>query len=147
MQFVENVLWKEVLKHNPKVWIWGGDNVYSDTDDMTLLKADYDQQLADKNYQQLISSVKLLGTWDDHDYGLNDGGVEFSKKQESQQEFLDFMGVSKTDVRRTRGGVYHSETLKHKKGKYYKEILNPDAAAVHSVKRRCVDKWCSDRYR
>jgi alkaline phosphatase D len=138
-----NLLWTSILENQPSVWIWGGDNVYSDTDDMTLLKADYDQQLADKNYQQLISSVKLLGTWDDHDYGLNDGGVEFSKKQESQQEFLDFMGVSKTDARRTRGGVYHSETLKHKKGnikviildtRYFRTSLTEDKATKKRYK-------------
>ena len=115
-QNTSNLLWEPILEHQPKVWIWGGDNVYSDTDNMTKLKADYNQQLADTSYQKLIASSKILGTWDDHDYGLNDGGVEFSKKNESQQEFLDFIGVSKTDSRRNRAGVYHSELINLEKG-------------------------------
>jgi alkaline phosphatase D len=115
-QFVENVLWKEVLKHNPNVWIWGGDNVYSDTDDMKKLKEDYNQQLQQEGYQKLLNTTKILGTWDDHDYGLNDGGTEFHAKNESQEQFLDFMGVDANDIRRDREGVYHSETIRSNEG-------------------------------
>lgn len=115
-QFVENVLWKEVLKHNPNVWIWGGDNVYSDTDDMKKLKNDYDLLLQQENYQKLINSTKILGTWDDHDYGLNDGGTEFHAKNESQEQFLDFIGVDANDIRRDREGVYHSEIIRSSEG-------------------------------
>ena len=115
-QYVENVLWKEVLKYSPKAWIWGGDNVYSDTDNMTKLKADYNQQLNQLGYKKLVKSTKILGTWDDHDYGLNDGGTEFHAKNASQEQFLDFMGVNANDVRRNREGVYHSEIIKTKKG-------------------------------
>jgi alkaline phosphatase D len=111
-----NVLWKPILSHKPEVWIWGGDNIYSDTYDMKKLESDYNTQLADKDYQKLIARTKILGTWDDHDYGLNDGGLEFEMKKESQQKFLDFFGVSKTDPRRSREGVYYSEVLHHKKG-------------------------------
>lgn len=115
-QDVENVLWKEVLKHRPKVWIWGGDNVYSDTDDMEKLKRDYDQQLNQSDYQKLINTSKILGTWDDHDYGLNDGGTEFHAKNGSLELFLDFIGVGDNDIRRNREGVYHSEIIKTKEG-------------------------------
>jgi alkaline phosphatase D len=83
---------------------------------MQKLESDYNVQLANKDYQKLQASTKILGTWDDHDYGLNDGGLEFEMKTESQQKFLDFLGVSQTDERRTREGVYHSELLHHKKG-------------------------------
>ena len=111
-----NVLWAPILNHKPDLWIWGGDNIYSDTNDMQKLESDYKVQLANKDYQKLQASTKILGTWDDHDYGLNDGGLEFKMKKESQQKFLDFFAVSQTDERRTREGVYHSELLHHKKG-------------------------------
>ncbi|MGZ0014746.1 alkaline phosphatase D family protein [Yeosuana sp. AK3] len=134
-QDVANLLWTSILKHNPDVWIWGGDNIYSDTDNMTKMKLDYNQQLSDKNYKKLIESTKILGTWDDHDYGLNDGGLEFVKKKESQQQFLDFIGVSPTDKRRRQAGVYHSEIIQHKKGtiniiildtRYFRSSLTDD---------------------
>jgi alkaline phosphatase D len=108
----ENFLWKEILKHQPNVWIWGGDNTYSDTDNMDTLRRDYQIVLDNPVYQQLQKSAKIFATWDDHDYGLNDGGVNFSAKRESQVAFLDFLGVSKTDKRRQQQGVYHAETMK-----------------------------------
>ncbi len=109
---LENFLWKEIVKHQPTAWIWGGDNVYSDTDNMDTLRLDYQLVLQNKDYQALQKNTKILGTWDDHDYGVNDGGFEFAAKRESQGAFLDFMGVSKTDKRREQAGVYHAETIK-----------------------------------
>ncbi len=130
-----NVLWNAVLEHQPDLWIWGGDNIYSDTDDMLKMKADYEKQWSDENYQKLSASTKILGTWDDHDYGLNDAGADYAKKKESQQLFLDFMGVAQTDARRSREGVYHSEVLIHQKGsikiilldtRYFRTALTED---------------------
>ncbi|MBL7817638.1 MAG: alkaline phosphatase family protein [Saprospiraceae bacterium] len=115
-QRLDNYLWKEIVKHRPSVWIWGGDNVYSDTTDMLVLKKDYETVLNHPDYKKLKSHAKVLGTWDDHDYGLNDGGVHYAAKKQSQQAFLDFMGVSKNDKRRQQEGVYHAETIKTKGG-------------------------------
>jgi alkaline phosphatase D len=112
----ENTLWKEVVKHQPSVWIWGGDNTYSDTDNMDTLKKHYQIVAENGDYQTLRKNTKILGTWDDHDYGLNDGGSEFGAKKESQQAFLDFMSVSKSDKRRKQEGVYYAETIKTNKG-------------------------------
>ncbi len=112
----ENKLWDDVLKNNPDLWIWGGDNIYSDTYDMTVLKTNYLVQAEQKDYKSFVSEVKILGTWDDHDYGMNDAGEEYPQKEESQQLFLDFMNVPKTSPRRKQKGVYHSEIIASKKG-------------------------------
>ena len=133
-QSFENKLWKPVLENNPIAWIWGGDIIYSDTDDMELMSQHYKQQLEQEGYGEIVKNMKVLGTWDDHDYGLNDGGAEYVAKAESQQLFLDFMGVSKTDSRREREGVYHSEIIETDKGnvnviildtRYFRSALTP----------------------
>ncbi|MCK0110103.1 alkaline phosphatase family protein [Flavobacteriaceae bacterium S0825] len=133
-QSFENKLWKPVLENNPIAWIWGGDIIYSDTDDMELMSQHYKQQLEQEGYGEIVKNMKVLGTWDDHDYGLNDGGAEYVAKAESQQLFLDFMGVSKTDSRREREGVYHSEIIETNKGsvnviildtRYFRSALTP----------------------
>ena len=123
-QYTDNVLWPEITKNNPKVWIWGGDNVYSDTDNMSKLRADYKTQKNQKGYKYFINTVDVLATWDDHDYGLNDGGKEFYKKKESQQEFLDFLNIKKDDPRRNQEGIYHSKTFKTKQGSIKVLILD-----------------------
>lgn len=35
--------------------------------------------------------MQVIGTWDDHDYGLNDAGKEFSGKNMTQKLLLDFL--------------------------------------------------------
>ena len=107
----ENVLWEAVLMNKPEVWIWGGDNIYSDTEDMQKMQQDYQQQREQKGYGDLERSVTVTGTWDDHDYGVNDGGTEYAKKKESQQLFLDFLKVPDDDERRSREGVYYARTF------------------------------------
>lgn len=104
---LENKLWDDILLNKPDVWVWGGDNIYADTSDMDKMKKMYDRQKSNPEYQKVLQKISVVGTWDDHDYGLNDGGLEWKHKQDSEQLFLDFMDVSKDDIRRNREGVYH----------------------------------------
>ncbi len=130
-----NLLWDDVLNTKPDVWVWGGDIIYADTEDMTELKRMYADQDEEAGYKKLKSNVEIIGTWDDHDYGLNDGGEEFKAKRESQQEFLDFMDVPADSPRRTQEGVYTSHDYKVKNGslkvlildtRYFRTELTPD---------------------
>ena len=109
-------LWKEILKNDPDVFLWGGDNIYSDTDNKMVMQAEYKAQKNNPEYQKLLQSVPVYGTWDDHDFGLNNGGKEWSFKDTSQQLFLDFMDVPADSERRDREGVYSSEVFKTEKG-------------------------------
>lgn len=44
----------------------------------------------------------IIGTWDDHDFGLNDGDGRLTIKEESAVCFLDFMREPKESARRSR---------------------------------------------
>lgn len=109
-------LWGSIVDNNPDLFIWGGDNVYADTADMQKLENDYNIQKANAGYQKLLASTEILATWDDHDYGQNDGGTNWEFKNESQQKFLDFLDVPVNDPRREREGVYHSKLYTTPKG-------------------------------
>ncbi|CAE8630244.1 unnamed protein product [Polarella glacialis] len=115
-------LWEHILARRPDVWIWGGDNVYADrltvqwspyprayfaAADIPHLRDLYAQQLAVPGYAKLLnSSISIVGTWDDHDYGINDGDKSFPLRQESQEAFLDFLGEPAGSPRRQQAGVY-----------------------------------------
>lgn len=109
---VENPFWDDILSMKPDVFIWGGDNIYADTRNIKKLERMYQAQNEVPAYAKLKNSVPILATWDDHDYGLNDGGKFFDKKKESQQAFLDFLNVPNDDERRKREGVYHAQTMR-----------------------------------
>ncbi|MFY0631223.1 MAG: alkaline phosphatase family protein [Flavobacteriaceae bacterium] len=115
-QFKENLLWAEIIKNNPQVWIWGGDNIYSSPYKKNKMQKDYKKQLSIKGYQDLKEQAEIIGIWDDHDYGLNDGGSEFSKKEEAQSMFLDFFDVPKDHPRRNQEGIYYSKVYQTDEG-------------------------------
>jgi alkaline phosphatase D len=115
-------LWSSIAGYKSNLWIWLGDNVYGDTDDMSVLKEKYDLQKARKEYKALFQKTPIIGIWDDHDYGKNDGGVEYAKKKESQQLLLDFLDIPKDAPQRSREGVYASYIF-GEKGKQIKIIL------------------------
>lgn len=112
----KNIFWDDIIALKPNVWIWGGDIVYADTNNMEKMKADYNLQKQQEGYSEVEKNMRVLGTWDDHDYGKNDAGVEYEKKKESQQLFLDFLNVDTDSPRRQQEGVYHTETFTTPKG-------------------------------
>ncbi|WP_299455478.1 alkaline phosphatase D family protein [uncultured Microscilla sp.] len=110
-QYMAQPLWQDIAQNNPTLWVWLGDNIYGDTQNMELMKSKYDQQLRNQGYKKLMEKVKVIGTWDDHDYGVNDGGGEFPKKKESQQLMLDFLKYPANSPVRQQEGVYNSYTI------------------------------------
>lgn len=138
-----NALWDDIYKESPNVFIWGGDNVYADTDNMKKLAAHYHALNAVAGYEKLKTAVPVIGTWDDHDYGMNDGGVHFKAKAQSQSVFLDFMGVPKDSPRRLREGVYAAH--RYKMGaqtikilvldtRYFRSNITPDRETAKRLK-------------
>ena len=109
--YAPNELWDDIYLAQPEAWIWGGDIVYADSDDFETIEKHYRRQLENQEYRRLTESTKILATWDDHDYGMNDGGVAFSAKAKSQEAFLNFLKVGQNDSRRVQEGVYYSEQI------------------------------------
>lgn len=102
-------IWDAIIEAQPQQFVFLGDNIYGDTEDMALLKSKWDLLAAQPGYVKLKALCPVTGTWDDHDYGKDDAGVEYPKKVESQKLFLDFLGVPADDPRRHREGVYGSQ--------------------------------------
>ncbi len=119
-----NPFWDDILAEDPDVWIWGGDIVYADTDDVERLRSIYAMQDTVTGYAKLKNEVPIIGTWDDHDFGLNDGGSDFVIKSESQQVFLDLMGVPKDSERRSQEGGYASHEYEVPEGKVKVIVLD-----------------------
>jgi alkaline phosphatase D len=97
-----------MLAHHPHLLIMLGDNIYADTQDMELMRAKYARLGANEQFQRLRAVCPVLATWDDHDYGVNDGGAEFPQRDAAQQVFLEFWQDPIDSPRRTRPGVYDS---------------------------------------
>ena len=100
--------WAPIIENEPQLWLWLGDNIYGDTEDMTVLNKRYSLLGNTPGYQQLAARYPVLATWDDHDYGRNDAGNDYVKRVESQKVFLDFFNERADSPRRKRPGIYTS---------------------------------------
>jgi alkaline phosphatase D len=117
-------IWDTMADVKPDLAVLLGDNIYADLvpdgagPKMKLKPSDpermakcYKELAALPGFKRLRESTHLLATWDDHDYGNNDGGDEWVHKDDAQKQFLDFFGVPADSPRRKRKGVYHAEVF------------------------------------
>ena len=104
-------IWNAIIKKEPDIFIFTGDNIYADTHDPKIIKHKY-QLLADQpEFQRLLAAIPIYATWDDHDYGQNDAGQENPIKQQSERQFLDFFQIPNSSPTRDRPGIYQSYML------------------------------------
>lgn len=93
------------------LFLYLGDNIYGDTQDMAVMRAKYQALASSRFHRGLLESAPVLATWDDHDFGVNDGGADYPKKRESQKEFLDWLQVPADSPLRQREGVYDARVF------------------------------------
>ncbi|HBH06874.1 MAG TPA: alkaline phosphatase [Flavobacteriales bacterium] len=112
-QELPQVAWPAILANNPDVWIWMGDNIYMDSENIDATRQAYAKQKSDSAYTLLRSQTVIVGTWDDHDYGINDGGKNWPHQEEKKLLALDFLDVDTNREIWNRPGLYdayHFET-------------------------------------
>jgi alkaline phosphatase D len=99
---------RTVIEWEPDLFIYLGDNIYGDTDDMQVLAAKYAKLGAKKEFQALRAAMPVIATWDDHDYGSNDAGKEYPFKEQSKEIFLKFWNEPDPSPRRDHPGIHTS---------------------------------------
>jgi len=115
---------RTVVDWEPQLFVYLGDNIYGDTDDMAVLEAKYAKMAAKREFQALRAAVPTIATWDDHDYGSNDAGKEYPFRRESKDIFLKFWNEPADSPRRKHDGIYTSYRFEDPKaGKVLQVIL------------------------
>ena len=102
-------IWQSIKKEDLNYFIFLGDNVYGDTRHGSLrkMKSAYDKQK--KVLPDLLNNISIFSIWDDHDFGINDGGADYRFKRRAQELYLDFWEITKDDDRSNREGIYFSK--------------------------------------
>lgn len=91
------------------LFLFMGDNVYADKGGVPMMHEKYGLLKQSPFFKGLRAKVPILATWDDHDYGVNDGGAEYPHKVEAQAAFWDWLDEPADSPRRQQEGVYHSQ--------------------------------------
>jgi len=156
-------LWDVLTERHPAVFVWAGDAIYADR----LLGLDwstfppktvrshatpsslahyYSIQARHSGYHSFLNStnVTLMGTVDDHDFGVNNGDSTYEYKRESGEAFLNFIGEAKSSIMYKRAstgrGVYGVKVFDFNRdeGDYLvsdeEAGIDPDIVGYHSNK-------------
>ncbi len=116
-------VWEGVRSVAPRVFVMGGDNVYTDMGLYALKREPsrngtaYRELAGNTGFAALRASVPLYATWDDHDYGANDAGAEYPYKVESKHYFMDFFGIAADSPMRSHEGIYDAHWLQEAPGR------------------------------
>jgi alkaline phosphatase D len=101
-------VWDPILAWRPDLFVFLGDNIYADTRDMAVMRRKYAELAGQPGFARLRETTPVVATWDDHDFGENDAGGDYPKKDDSRRIFLDFWGEPADSPRRDRDGIYAS---------------------------------------
>lgn len=113
-------IWHQLKKENIETLLMIGDNTYADLglkgmmSKMTVERL-WDRHMETRNKLPFFRWKKLVpvfATWDDHDYGSNNGGRDFSLKQASAKIFSSFFPMKLTTADFSKGpGVSRAMSL------------------------------------
>lgn len=124
-------IFNSIQKHNSQLWIWLGDAAYVDEPNIvhyykstfpnnwTRVEYLFNKSKTNVYYEQMAKETRVIGVWDDHDFGINDGNGNYADKEISKKYFLDFLDVPTNHHRRQKGkGIYATYSF----GKGYKTV-------------------------
>ena len=140
-------IWQAVIAARPQTFLMMGDNVYGDFKgtDGAPLKAAYDALAATAAFRQAAASMAMLATWDDHDYGQNDGGGAFTGKAVATRLFADFWAGSGTLEGERGPGIAYARDF-GPRGRLTQIIMLDTRSFRDALKRKPKDDKGKGRY-
>ena len=102
-------IWNSIEKEKLNYFVFLGDNVYGDLPSGSLIKMKYAYKKQRSILPEFLDQMEVYPIWDDHDFGINDGGGDYKLKKDAKKMFLDFWEIPKNDIRYKREGIYFSD--------------------------------------
>lgn len=104
-----------IAAQNPDLYIAGGDNIYGDffailPGTLDYMQRAYASMWNNKAVRNLYDNVETIATWDDHDFGMNDGVIDNSAKYYAKDLLFKYFKVPADDPRRFNpsGEIYRN---------------------------------------
>jgi alkaline phosphatase D len=113
-------IWSSIQAAKPDLFLWLGDNIYANTEDPAVFDEKYAMLATQPGYAAFRPTATIMATWDDHDYGVNDGGAEYPMRQMAAEKFKKFFGTA-------NGPAWPAE------GVYSSAIFGPEGQRVQVI--------------
>lgn len=104
-----------IADEDADLFLMVGDNVYGDRNgpayvnnqpDLDEVRESFTDLAARPDFQQVRQSIPMMVAWDDHDYGVNDGGMEFPFRGLAERVHEVFWDLEDEDVGQWPGTYY-----------------------------------------
>ena len=109
-----------IAKENADLFLMVGDNVYGDVDgrkyldgsdpELTELRASFADLAQREEFQAVRERLPMMVAWDDHDYGINDGGSDFAFREAAELIHERFWGLDQESAS-GHSGTYYSRNF------------------------------------
>lgn len=83
-------IWTRVIKEGCEGFIFLGDTPYVDTSDLNEARKKHRKFLSHPEISEMIRQMPCWATWDDHDFGKNDGHGDFPGKHACRAAFTEY---------------------------------------------------------
>ncbi len=104
-------IWASLKNEDLTEFFFLGDNIYGDNKDGSLEKMLSAYKKQSNNLPNWLNEIEINAIWDDHDFGVNDGGEDYKEKAQAQKLFLDFWKIQEADRRSNGEGIYFSKDV------------------------------------
>lgn len=107
-------IWATLKKENLDLFIATGDIVYASLPKDKPISKAYLRQIENSDLNNFRAMVPWIGVWDDHDFGVNDGGGDHPEFEEAKRHLHAFLPNSSKVTPPNQKGIYHSVILGNK---------------------------------
>lgn len=85
--------WDTIQSHDPGLFLWTGDAVYAKNNTLKSLEDAFLNLTRNQQYDAFTqkTGMEIRGIWDDHDYGVNDGGSHVPMKRHRKNLFSRYI--------------------------------------------------------
>lgn len=110
-QNVAQPIWNAVVSSGAELFLSMGDNVYASKSEDKPIGQQYKKLSLIPEFIRARENIAFMATWDDHDYGQNDGGNDNPEKKIAREEFLKFWPYVRDSIPLNQEGIYHSKII------------------------------------
>lgn len=110
-------IWKSIDKNNPDLFIFSGDTVYASKNSQKPLAQQFRKLNKIADYRSFREKVPFMVVWNDHDFGVNDGGSDNPDKEAYRTEFVKYWSYLNLAIPRDQKALYHAKIFGPKKQK------------------------------
>lgn len=106
---------QSLANENVDLFLFNGDNIYGDLFAIApgteeFMRNSYAKLFENRDFKTFYNSVPFITTWDDHDFGQNDGVTNNPAKHMAKRLFFEVWNIPKNHPRRNNpdGAIYGS---------------------------------------